>query len=261
MRPRPSCTRRFLPVTPSPRYSAIAALGLLRWAASLGDDPRAVAMRSRVGEVVEALHRRGAGKVCPATTRAGEFSVGDLGLVLWLDTATGRADSGTTFERLRRATASFSANRLARVTAMELAWILLGCTAARHDLASAEPMARAALEEAGGPRLAEAVEAGIGWVFGANELGQVMADVDSGRFHRAIERPRVAARLGAARIVVAPRRGRAATWEDTPPRLTVNRAARSYELGWLLYAWAGREAKPCQGELLAYASAYMWVSD
>jgi len=351
---------------PSPRYSAMVALGLMRRAAALGADVRADALRSRVADVIDALHWRVAGKVCLTTMRPEAFSVGDLGLVLWLDAAAARGDSGETFERLCRATASFSEDHLARVTAMELAWMLLGCVAAREDLASAgpaaqavcgflterllvpethllrhratgcrrrlanfadqiyavlalaryaeafgdrerlrmaartartlverqgpdgqwpwlfhakrgtvataypvfavhqygmAPMALAALDEAGGPSFVEAVENGLGWVFGGNELGEAMADPESGRFCRAIERPGAAARWSVARQVLLTRRASADPWAARPPRLVVNRAARSYELGWLLYAWCGREAAPRKGKFLVYSGTSMWLSD
>jgi len=336
---------------PSLRYSAIVGLGLVRRAQSAAAlsaaarrvNWRDIELRQRVSCVVEALRRRAAGRIRPSTTDPAAFSIGDLGLLLWLDAASDRRHLEETLRRLESATAGFANRRLVRSTAMELAWMLLGCleTAAhvpyalvgaeaacvylvqslrdarthlfRHRAsglrgsvanfadqvypvmalaryarvrgdgtmlrAAAEtagalvrlqgpqgqwpwlfrarhgavaepypvfavhqygmaPMALAEVAEAGGSDFSDAVRRGLRWVMGENELAAVMADAAQGTFCRAIERAPWAARLAAARAVLGGRGGWSDAGNGGRAPLVINRAARSYELGWLLYAWS-----------------------
>lgn len=94
--------------------------------------------------------------------------------------------------------------------------------------------------DAGVPGAAEAVRRGYRWIFGDNDLGAAMMQLDPFFTFRSIRRrgpltrPRRYLR-GAAGWVpgVAGRR-------TAPAMLEVNRECRSYELGWLVYSWAGR---------------------
>lgn len=78
------------------------------------------------------------------------------------------------------------------------------------------------------------IERSLAWDFGANELGCEMFVRRPFFAYRAIER---AERIPRARRYLRSLRPRAAS---TTTRVRVNRECRSYHLGWILFAWAGR---------------------
>ena len=89
-------------------------------------------------------------------------------------------------------------------------------------------------------RYLRAVEHGLSWIHGQNELSAHMVDRDHGIVNRSIRRRRgpdrafLAAKTAAARFGL-PTPGRSA-------RLTeLNRTDRPYHFGWVLEAWCGRE--------------------
>lgn len=86
----------------------------------------------------------------------------------------------------------------------------------------------------------EAVERGYQWLFGSNELGVTMIQTDPFFTFRSIRRRGPVTRVrrygrGLASFIPAVAGRRAA-----PQLLRVNPECRSYELGWLVYAWADR---------------------
>jgi hypothetical protein len=97
------------------------------------------------------------------------------------------------------------------------------------------------------------IERSLAWGFGKNELSVDFYPRDPFHAYRSIERverlPRV--RRYARGLAHAFRR-RDAAFHSAPVR--VNRECRSYHLGWILYAWAGRRearGKPALGALRA----------
>ena len=103
------------------------------------------------------------------------------------------------------------------------------------------PMGLHGLTEAtGDARYRAAAVYGLDWIWGRNELGAQMLDLDAGVLYRSIRRRE---RLDRAFLY-----GRTATSYLKPPRLKdatktleVNRSDRPYHLGWVLEAWAGKE--------------------
>lgn len=119
-----------------------------------------------------------------------------------------------------------------------------GCVVERYEIYSVHqhgmaPMALLRLSEAvGDPRYAEAARAGLGWLFGENELGAIMLDLDRETSVRSIRRRRPLDRLAlysntAATLAVGRPLSRLGHV------LELNRTCRPYELGWLVEAWAG----------------------
>ena len=112
-----------------------------------------------------------------------------------------------------------------------------------HQLSMAMLFLRPAAAE-GHPGAEEAVERSFRWVRGENDL-RVPIVVDSGRFiYRSIEETDRWAR--AQRYARTTRRAllrRADAW-GTRRRVRLNPESRSYEWGWLLYAWADGVAMP-----------------
>ncbi len=103
------------------------------------------------------------------------------------------------------------------------------------------PMAFFSLAEAtGDDRYARAGAEGLPWCYGQNELGFPFYDV-SGRFaHRAIRRSGWADRAALWTNTAAALAGTTRRAELGKPML--NSTCRPYHLGWILEAWAGREA-------------------
>lgn len=94
--------------------------------------------------------------------------------------------------------------------------------------------------DAGVEGAVEAVERGYRWIFGENELGVSMLQTDPFFTFRSLRRrgPLTRARRyvrGAASRLPAIAGRRAPAWA-----LELNPECRSYELGWLIYAWADR---------------------
>jgi hypothetical protein len=89
-------------------------------------------------------------------------------------------------------------------------------------------------------RYLRAVEHGLNWIHGQNELSADMVDRDNGIVNRSIRR-----RPGPDRAFLAARTAAARAGLPTPARsarLTeLNRTDRPYHFGWVLEAWCGRE--------------------
>jgi hypothetical protein len=95
-------------------------------------------------------------------------------------------------------------------------------------------------EATGDDRYRAAAVYGLDWIWGRNELGVQMLDLDAGMLYRSIRRRD---RLDRAYLY-----GRTATsylkqpkLKDATRTLEVNRSDRPYHLGWILEAWAGKE--------------------
>ena len=103
------------------------------------------------------------------------------------------------------------------------------------------PMGLLALEDAGGGSYGDAARRGFAWILGRNELGVSMVDEPERMIYRSIRRRGGLADRGlvAANTAAAAVTGRALL--PHPERLVLNRVCFSYELGWLLEAWCGRE--------------------
>jgi hypothetical protein len=95
-------------------------------------------------------------------------------------------------------------------------------------------------ESTGDPRYRDAALRGLEWIWGDNELGRPMLDLDAGMLYRSIRR--------------RPQLDRAVLYANTvgslvgsPPLarwrgpLELNRTDRPYHLGWVLEVWSGRE--------------------
>jgi hypothetical protein len=104
------------------------------------------------------------------------------------------------------------------------------------------PMALAELTEVTGDgRYLDAAVRGIDWVFGRNDLARPMLDREAGILYRSIRR-----RPGLDRALLYANTAGAllgrAPFAGTRGPLEVNPTDRPYHLGWVLEAWAGREA-------------------
>jgi hypothetical protein len=86
------------------------------------------------------------------------------------------------------------------------------------------------------PGVAAAIDRSLTWDFGANELGLMMVVQEPFFAYRSIERRERAPRV--RRYLRSRRRRRDDPWR--PPKVRLNDECRSYHLGWILYAWAGR---------------------
>ena len=103
------------------------------------------------------------------------------------------------------------------------------------------PMALMALAEVDRADYRPAILRGLSWLDGGNALGRQMVDQEGGLILRSIRRKRVVDRavlaansawgLAFSRPVIG----------DLGPLLELNTTCRPYLLGWLLYAWCGRE--------------------
>ena len=91
-------------------------------------------------------------------------------------------------------------------------------------------------------RAAEAIPKSLAWCFGANELSERFYVEEPFFAYRSIERVGSAPRLRRyLRAMTEPLR---ASPRFDARRVRVNRECRSYHLGWILYAWAGRTGLP-----------------
>lgn len=88
------------------------------------------------------------------------------------------------------------------------------------------------------PRMHEAIERSYAWVLGRNQLGQSMIALDPFLRYRSLERrgPLQRARRYGRSFLAGHDRRLARRSE----RVQINRECRSYEMGWIIYAWAGR---------------------
>jgi hypothetical protein len=89
-----------------------------------------------------------------------------------------------------------------------------------------------------------AIRQSLGWSLGANELDEPMYRTDPFFAYRSIRRSEAFFRQRRyVRALARALAGRPASRVD-PGRLMVNRECRSYHLGWILFAWAGRLDQP-----------------
>jgi len=108
------------------------------------------------------------------------------------------------------------------------------------------PMGLLALTEAcGDERYADAAVRGLGWIHGRNELGIDMVDEGDGMIYRSLRRSgpwdRLALYANTAGALAVRRPLLGNRWAE------LNATCRPYELGWLLEAWCGREARVPSG--------------
>lgn len=101
------------------------------------------------------------------------------------------------------------------------------------------PMALFALEAAGGPVYADAVERSLGWLTYAPEIGRSLIDEEAKVIWRKVARkePRKLARKLQAVASYAHPSMRAWGVDAVLPARVVDYECRPYELGWLLFAW------------------------
>ncbi|MEK6277500.1 MAG: hypothetical protein AABM29_05765 [Actinomycetota bacterium] len=90
----------------------------------------------------------------------------------------------------------------------------------------------------GDPRYRAAAVRGMAWSFGGNELGVQMLDPDARMIYRSIRRRSQRARRARTAAATYLRSG---PRPASPDELEVDRSMRSFHLGWILEAWAGRE--------------------
>jgi hypothetical protein len=94
--------------------------------------------------------------------------------------------------------------------------------------------------DAGERDFREPLKKGFAWILGSNEVGQGMVDKERGVIWRSVERSGAFGRVARGLSAVWPARGPART-AARPRNLRLNTECRSYELGWGLWAFAGRE--------------------
>jgi hypothetical protein len=96
----------------------------------------------------------------------------------------------------------------------------------------------------GMPRVREAISRSFDWALGRNELGVPMLWSEPYFAYRSVERndrfPRPRRYVRAARNIALRRQSQTASGS----RVRLNPECRSYHLGWILYAWAGRSDVP-----------------
>jgi hypothetical protein len=101
----------------------------------------------------------------------------------------------------------------------------------QHGMA---PMALFAAQEACNADFREPIYKGLGWIRRANELRQDLEDESSSVIWRCICPPKSASPFRRVSALMGQ--------ESAPATLRVLHECRPYELGWLLYAFAGRES-------------------
>jgi hypothetical protein len=105
--------------------------------------------------------------------------------------------------------------------------------------------------DAGLPRTAEAIESSFRWVLGDNELDLPMLLSEPYFAYRSVERSEPmgrALRYARATLNLARQRDSKLSADG---KVHLNPECRSYHLGWILYAWAGRSDVPgAEGERL-----------
>jgi len=101
----------------------------------------------------------------------------------------------------------------------------------QHGMA---PMALLATGEAARKELTSAIYKGLGWISGRNELGRSLRDSSSNVIWRSIDPAWYRCRLSVAKSLLGQE-------DNFEPRgnVKMNFECRPYELGWLLYAFAG----------------------
>ena len=99
------------------------------------------------------------------------------------------------------------------------------------------PMALFAAQDACNADFREQIYKGLEWIGGANELQQSLEDKSASLVWRCIRPSQSASKLGKLSALVG---------QETTGTLHILHECRPYELGWLLYAFAGRESKAMQ---------------
>ena len=104
------------------------------------------------------------------------------------------------------------------------------------------PMALLAAQDACNADFREQIYKGLGWIRGANELHQDLEDESASLIWRCICPPKSTSYLGRISVLMG---------QERTAELNILHECRPYELGWLLYALAGRES-----ELMLSAGRY-----
>jgi hypothetical protein len=100
----------------------------------------------------------------------------------------------------------------------------------QHGMA---PMTLFVLGEASGEDFSRPIQKGLEWIDGRNELMVNMEDAESSVIWRCLYRPRIARFRDLLR-------GKLAGWDPQSTPVALLQECRPYELGWLLFAWAGK---------------------
>ena len=98
------------------------------------------------------------------------------------------------------------------------------------------PMALFAAQDACNTDFREPIYKGLEWIGGANELQQNLEDQSASLVWRCIRPAKSTSTLGRLSALVGQ--------ERTGETLRILHECRPYELGWMLYAFAGRESEP-----------------
>lgn len=120
-------------------------------------------------------------------------------------------------------------------------------------------MAPAVLHHAvrhGVPRAREAIVTGFRWIFGSNEMGVTMLRPELQLIYRSQRRRGLGGRREARlmRAAVAAAVG-ASGWPTVKVPLELTKEMRSYEFGWLLWSFGGREDYPELTNRIEFAAA------
>jgi hypothetical protein len=99
------------------------------------------------------------------------------------------------------------------------------------------PMALFAAQDACNADFREQIYKGLEWIGGANELRQSLEDKSASLVWRCIRPQKSTSSRGRLAALVG---------QETTGTLQILHECRPYELGWLLYAFAGRESKGIQ---------------
>ncbi len=101
------------------------------------------------------------------------------------------------------------------------------------------PMALAALAEAGGADYASVISRSVGWLYD-NRFGLSTVDESGGDIFRSVRRKPWLRPLGCANALATFLSWSHPVFGASARTVELNCATRSYEYGWLLYAWSGR---------------------
>jgi hypothetical protein len=119
----------------------------------------------------------------------------------------------------------------------------------QHGMA---PLALFAVADVGGKDFSRELYLGLEWIYGANELHQDMRDADTKVVWRCIRPAKSRRYLDQARAMLHLHYG-----AQTPPsELHVLHECWPYELGWLLYAFAGRAQSATSNDLAVSRDAF-----
>jgi hypothetical protein len=116
-----------------------------------------------------------------------------------------------------------------------------------HQLAMAMLFLLPALDDGRIEGVAEAIRRSWGWVDRGNELGIEFAQHEPFLVYRSLERAEPLPKLTRFARATARSAFRGGKPQEPAARTRVNREWRSYEAGWLLYAWSGRDPRSLAG--------------